>query len=165
VQSFQVAGAVVEQDDQLLLVRNLRRNGDHDWTTPGGVVDRGETVLEGLTREVNEETGLVVKSWSVSLYRVRVEFPERDWVMNVSAHQALEWSGELVVDDPDGIVVEADFCGTAEAARRLHESPRWVREPLLAWTQRRPSAEPSYFYKVEAMAEGAGGRSLVVKRT
>lgn len=165
MQSFQVAGAVVEQDDQLLLVRNLRRNGDHDWTTPGGVVDRGETVLEGLTREVNEETGLVVRSWSVALYRVRVEFPARDWVMNVSAHRALEWSGELLVDDPDGIVVDAGFCGATEVARRLHESPRWVREPLLAWTQRRPSAEPSYCYKVEALDEGAGSRGLVVKRT
>ena len=68
MQSFQVAGAVIERQDQILLVRNRRRNGDHDWTTPGGVVDAGETVLEALGREVTEETGLIVSSWSTALY-------------------------------------------------------------------------------------------------
>ncbi len=31
-----------------------------DWTPPGGVIDPGETISEGLVREVREETGLVV---------------------------------------------------------------------------------------------------------
>jgi 8-oxo-dGTP diphosphatase len=159
VQSFQVAGAVIERQNEILLVRNRRRNGDLDWTTPGGVVDSGESVLEALAREVNEETGLVVYSWSAALYRVRVEFPDRGWVMDVTAHRALQWDGEITVEDPDGIVVEAGFCESREATARLLESPRWVREPLLDWTGRRPESEPSFSYMVER-----GGQGLVVRR-
>ena len=149
----------MESERGILLVRNRRRNGEHDWTTPGGVVDAGESVLEALEREVQEETGLVVTSWSATLYRVRVEFPEREWIMDVTAHRALRWEGELQLEDPDGIVVEAGFCGVREAASRLRESPRWVREPLREWTGRRPETEPAFSYRVER-----GRHGLVVRR-
>jgi ADP-ribose pyrophosphatase YjhB (NUDIX family) len=50
-----VAGAVVEVDGRLLLVRNQRRGGFTDWSTPGGVIDAEDaSLLEGLTREVEE---------------------------------------------------------------------------------------------------------------
>src|SRR5258708_7238637 len=54
-----VAGALLETDAGLLMVRNVRRGGLEDWSTPGGVVDADDaTVLAGLEREVFEETGL-----------------------------------------------------------------------------------------------------------
>ena len=57
-----VAGGLVERDDgRLLLVQNRRRDGSLDWTPPGGVIDHGETIHEGLAREVREETGLDVR--------------------------------------------------------------------------------------------------------
>ena len=56
-----VAGAVIERDGGLLLVKNRRRNGAHDWSTPGGVVDPTDaSILRRARREVEEETGLVV---------------------------------------------------------------------------------------------------------
>ena len=46
-----VAGAVIERDGGLLLVKNRRRNGAHDWSTPGGVVDPTDaSILHGLAR-------------------------------------------------------------------------------------------------------------------
>lgn len=148
----------------MLLVRNRRRNGDHDWTTPGGVVDAGESVLEGLSREVTEETGLLVSAWSAALYTVRVEFPARGWVMDVMAHRALEWKGELHLADPDGIVVDAGFCNSEQVAERLGESPRWVSEPLLTWTEGRQSADPRGGHPTFSYRVSTGASGLVVRR-
>lgn len=52
-------GAVIIDDDRLLLVRRARPPGLGRWSLPGGRVERGETLAEALVREVAEETGLV----------------------------------------------------------------------------------------------------------
>src|SRR3954454_12132119 len=95
-----VGSALIESDAGLLLVANRRRDGAVDWTPPGGVIDPGEDVLDGLTREVAEETGLAVTRWSPPVYRLRAEAADAGWVMNVQVHRALEHHGELVLDDP-----------------------------------------------------------------
>lgn len=43
LKQWHVASGVILGDDGVLLVANRRRNGDVDWSTPGGVVDPGET--------------------------------------------------------------------------------------------------------------------------
>ena len=77
----------------------------------------------GLAREVEEETGLRVTEWEGPLYEVRATAHEMGWVMRCEVHRALAFEGDLVVDDPDGIVVEADVRGR----RRVHRVPRAVR--------------------------------------
>ena len=56
--SVSVAAVVVDNHDRALLVR--RRDNDH-WEPPGGVLELHEGVIEGLRREVAEETGLQVE--------------------------------------------------------------------------------------------------------
>ncbi|MGE3620339.1 MAG: NUDIX hydrolase [Acidimicrobiia bacterium] len=133
MRDWTVGGGVIVEDDRLLLVRNRRRNGRDDWSTPGGVIDPGESLLDGLTREVREETGLEVRRWSAPLYRVRCEAPDLGWTLSVQAHLALDWAGELQVEDPDGIVVEARFVPVGDCGERLAGCHPWVREPLGAW--------------------------------
>lgn len=129
---WQVAGGVVADERGLLLVQNRRRNGDVDWSTPGGVIDPGETPVEGLTREVREETGIAVSAWSGPLYRVEVLAPDAGFFLRVEARRAVGFTGELVVDDPDGIVVSAEFVDAMTARDRLLDASPWVVEPLLA---------------------------------
>ena len=129
---WKVAGGVIVSDDSVLLVKNLRPGGAVDWSTPGGVIDPGETPLQGLTREVEEETGLQVGRWHGPLYRVEVTAPDAGFFLRVEAHLAIEVAGTVSIDDPDGIVVGADYVARSDVASRLGEAHPWVAEPLLA---------------------------------
>ena len=148
VRDWAVAGGVVLRGEKLLLVRNRRRNDSVEWSTPGGVVDPGETFLEALSREVREETGIRVNVWEGPLYEITVDFADLGWLMRVEVYRAVDWNGEIVLDDPDGIVEHADFYRLDEGEDRLVQSPRWVREPLLEWCHQRPNQMQSYRYKV-----------------
>jgi ADP-ribose pyrophosphatase YjhB (NUDIX family) len=129
-----VAGALIERDGCLLLVRNQRRGGRVDWSPPGGVIDPTDgSVTEGLAREVLEETHLVVTEWDGPLYEVRTRAPDMGWSMRVEVHRAAAWHGQLHVDDPDGIVTDALFVPVDEIGAHLDLCPPWVREPLAEW--------------------------------
>jgi 8-oxo-dGTP diphosphatase len=161
---FTVAGALVESDEGLLLVRNQRRSGATDWSTPGGVIDPTDVSLRaGLTREVEEETGLRVTRWEGPLYEVRATAVEMGWVMRCEVHRALAFEGNLVVDDPDGIVIEAAFTASEACSEFLALCAPWVREPLSEWIEHRwgPDDARSYSYDVF----GANRDELRVVRT
>jgi 8-oxo-dGTP pyrophosphatase MutT (NUDIX family) len=56
--SVSVAGVVIDDDGRALVIQ--RRDNAH-WEPPGGILERDETITEGLVREVREETGLIVE--------------------------------------------------------------------------------------------------------
>jgi 8-oxo-dGTP diphosphatase len=140
-----VGGGLIVGPEGLLLVRNRRRNGSVDWSPPGGVIDHGETLLDGLSREVTEETGVVVSGWVGPVYEVLVEAPGLGWRLRVEAHLATGYDGELRVDDPDGIVEEAAFVDPGRCDRHLDGVHPWVGEPLAAWLAERWSGGPRRF--------------------
>ncbi|WP_034268282.1 NUDIX hydrolase [Actinospica robiniae] len=61
--SVSVAAAVIDGTGRALAVQR-RDNGT--WEPPGGVLELGESIPEGLAREVLEETGLTIEAESVS---------------------------------------------------------------------------------------------------
>jgi 8-oxo-dGTP diphosphatase len=162
VRSWVVGGALIVSDEGVLLVQNRRRDGAHDWTPPGGVIDAGESLLEGLTREVQEETGLRVTEWVGPVYEVQCEAPDLGWRLRVEAHLAVAYEGELHVDDPDGIVVDARFVDVEACSAHLDGGHPWVCEPLTEWlAERWPSDEPRPFGFLVA---GTDPASVVVTR-
>ena len=144
-----VGGALVEAAEGVLLVQNRRHTGLHDWTPPGGVIDAGEALVDGLTREVVEETGLRVTAWHGPLWEIRVEAPGLGWHLRVEVHRAEAFEGELVLADPDGIVVDACFVAPHEAPERLAGGHPWVVDPLVEWLAAPWSGRRSYSYRVE----------------
>jgi 8-oxo-dGTP diphosphatase len=101
------------------------------WALPGGIVERDELVVEGLVREVSEETGLTIEPGRLAFVRQVDErrpvplTPRRapvGYQLTVWVFETAGWSGELGADDPDGVVHEAAFVPLREAVERLRRT-------------------------------------------
>ena len=53
--------AVIAHQGRVLLVRRGRPPAPGTWSLPGGALELGETLNQGLRREIHEETGLLVR--------------------------------------------------------------------------------------------------------
>ncbi len=56
-----VTGIFFDNQNRILLVKHSYR-GNGNWSLPGGYIKKGEHPMEGLEREVEEETGYVVSA-------------------------------------------------------------------------------------------------------
>lgn len=56
-----VAAFVFDADRRVLVVQRGKPPGEGQWSVPGGKLERGETLAQAVSREVAEETGLVVE--------------------------------------------------------------------------------------------------------
>lgn len=67
---FAAVGAVVINDqDQVLLIKRGKPPRKGEWSLPGGAIEVGETIEMAVVREVKEETGLdvVVQKWLMNV--------------------------------------------------------------------------------------------------
>lgn len=52
-----IVGGIIEKENKYLLVQEAKEKCYGKWNIPAGHLDINETILEGATREVYEETG------------------------------------------------------------------------------------------------------------
>jgi acetyl-CoA carboxylase carboxyl transferase subunit beta len=65
------AAVVINERDEVLLIRRGREPAKGKWSLPGGSVQRSETPAQAALREVREETGLEVEV-ETDLWRITV---------------------------------------------------------------------------------------------
>lgn len=72
-------GGVVIEDSKVLLIRRGSEPLKGRWSIPGGTLELGETLKEGVARELLEETGLEVRVLDlIELFeRINLELPAK----------------------------------------------------------------------------------------
>ena len=124
----------------LLVGNDWQGFGNVRYTLPGGVVERGESTLAALSREIKEETGLLITKVHHLAYAVHVEDVRRN-DRAVSFVFLAEYDGLLNPRDPDGFIVEARFVPADEVEKIIPIAP--LREPLVHYLRER---QPGKFY-------------------
>ena len=62
---FLGVGALIFEDEKILLVERGKEPLKGYWSLPGGIVETGEKLEEAIRREVEEETGLDVEPYAM----------------------------------------------------------------------------------------------------
>jgi 8-oxo-dGTP diphosphatase len=116
-------GAVIVDGNRVVLVRRGQEPLKGEWSLPGGALELGETLEQGILREVQEETGLRVEAISV------VEVLDRivaDEAAELNAGNARKIRYHYVLIDYLCRVVGGELAASSDAA-----DARWVsREEL-----------------------------------
>jgi 8-oxo-dGTP diphosphatase len=90
-------GGVVLIDGRVVLVRRGKEPLRGRWVIPGGTVELGETLEEAVVREMEEETGLLVRPREVVLVfdRIQREGPTVEYHYVIIDYACEYVSGEL----------------------------------------------------------------------
>jgi ADP-ribose pyrophosphatase YjhB (NUDIX family) len=95
---FLAASAAILRDGKVLVVRRARPPAHGVFSLPGGVVESGETLFEAVTREVMEETALIIEPVALAGFRETIV---RDTDGRVERHFViLPFAARWVAGDP-----------------------------------------------------------------
>ena len=97
------AGVLLLDEQNRVLLQH--RTDSHDWSTPGGACELGESLEQTARRELLEETGLEVGELRLFTLLSGPEYyyryPNGDEVYNVSAMFVGRYSGSEIKLDPE----------------------------------------------------------------
>ena len=144
-----IAIALIRDAGRILLVR---QQGPGDaapyWALPGGRVLPGEFLVEGLVREVREETGLALLDVGELAYVARVDDVEAGYQSTTRVFEINAWHGKPRPADPDALILEAAFFPLAETIQYLEQIPwRAMRDPIVAYLRDEVPAGSVWLYR------------------
>ncbi len=122
-------GAVIEDEGKILLVEHVPWEGDFwggKWICPGGGLELGESITEGILREVKEETDLVVELISPLIPFERIVKSNGETILHVIYidYMAKKVSGELKPDSDVGQAIWVKQEEIASVWSKLHDDTK-----------------------------------------
>ncbi|MCB1519859.1 MAG: NUDIX domain-containing protein [Hyphomicrobiaceae bacterium] len=111
-------GAVIDAEGRFLLIRHTYRPG---WHFPGGGVERNETALLAMTRELREEAGVIVGAGPelFGLYANFQAFPGD----HIALFVVRDWQ-QPVPPKPNHEIAEHGFFTVDACPDKIHPSTR-----------------------------------------
>ncbi len=133
MRTLQIASAIIRQDDQILMIQQPDQNGLY-WFIPGGVVEMGELIGAALKREVKEETGLNIQRDIHLAFITQTIAPYQNRQSTAFIFEVASFSGDLCINDPDGLIYGAEFVPLDTCLERL-KRVQWdsMRDPLMTY--------------------------------
>jgi 8-oxo-dGTP diphosphatase len=131
-----VGAIVTRSDSEILLVGNEYGKDDLIWNLPGGAVDPGEDLLQAVTRELYEETGVTALEIGPLAWVVQAVLENNRPFIIGFAFEITAWQGQISVENEveHGDVMQAKFVSYADAVNCMIEGNKiafknWLADP------------------------------------
>ena len=142
-------GIIINEDDQLLLLSSPVRNKEKEWQTVSGGLEAGETILDGMLREVQEEAGEIAVRPLGVLHSHTFHYDE-DVPFMVGIYYLLRYEGGEVVPGDDMVGSDFNWWGLAELETALAQQEATLHFSTHLWMLRR-AVELNHFFTDERM--------------
>ena len=110
---FGSAGVCINEKGQVLMVLQGRPDEKKMWSIPSGGKDNDETFEECCVREIEEETGYITEILE-EIKTKRVIYEKLAIVAEVHYFLVRVIGGERSIQDPDELIYDVDWKGSAE---------------------------------------------------
>jgi ADP-ribose pyrophosphatase YjhB (NUDIX family) len=148
---IKIASALITDGDWMLLVRqklpNAKRSAmqagayldDYFWGFAGGKVEPHETWEQAVTREVAEETGLIIPTITPPVLTCAYGDEDKVWGCHVMGfHLMHPYTDHIQHNDPDGEVTHVEWFRYTKALSLIAKIPwRCMSEPMLHYLEHR----------------------------